>query len=196
VINEQPADVGMPTEKKPQVPAGFQTLMALAADAPKIEERFQAAVAAEQMARVLGRDDLWRKANIRACLNALGAPEYAERRREDLMALKKLKDRKGKEKAARPPRTKAERPPLAERKPRTPGTPDPRIPGVGSTLHASYRGKDYTAKVVADGIEYHGKVYGTLSAAGRVITGTKTLNGFLFFGLNPKKAPAKPATAS
>ena len=70
---------------------------------------------------------------------------------------------------------------------------DSRLPKTGTTITGKYHGKEYTAKVLADGVEYKGKVYGSVSKVGSIIMGGKACNGFVFFGLNdkPKKAPPK-----
>ncbi len=74
---------------------------------------------------------------------------------------------------------------------------DARLPKVGATIRGSYKGKDYEAKIVKDGVEYQGKIYGSVSSAGTAIT-KKTCNGYVFFGLNDgtkKKAPRAAVNA-
>jgi hypothetical protein len=63
---------------------------------------------------------------------------------------------------------------------RTPRTRDARLPGIGCTLQRSYKGRVVRVVVRADGFEYGGNLYRTLSAAARAITGTH-LNGYRFF---------------
>jgi hypothetical protein len=60
----------------------------------------------------------------------------------------------------------------------------PRIPNpaAGTRLTREYRGVPYTAIVGEGGIEYAGRVYGSLSEVAREITGTPW-NGPRFFGL-------------
>jgi hypothetical protein len=70
---------------------------------------------------------------------------------------------------------------------RTAATPiaavlDPRLPGVGTVLTRRYKGGEVRVKVAADGFEYAGDRYGSLSAVAKAVTGTHT-NGFLFFRL-------------
>ena len=59
---------------------------------------------------------------------------------------------------------------------------DPRLPEPGSFLIRKHGSKLVRAKVLKSGFAYEGKVYKTLSAVARRITG-KHWNGFLFFGL-------------
>ncbi len=67
---------------------------------------------------------------------------------------------------------------------------DPRIPPVGTVVSRVFDGKRHEVTVAADGFEYEGTTYKTLSAIALHITGTRW-NGFLFFNL---KRPAAPAT--
>ena len=60
---------------------------------------------------------------------------------------------------------------------------DDRLPPPGSVLTRKYKGRDVQVLVRADGFEYYGKVYPSLSAVAQEITGTH-INGFLFFRLN------------
>lgn len=59
---------------------------------------------------------------------------------------------------------------------------DPRLPAVGEEIARDYKGRSIVVKVREGGFEYEGKLYKSLSAIARVVTGTKW-NGFLFFGL-------------
>ena len=59
---------------------------------------------------------------------------------------------------------------------------DPRLPPVGSVLARLYRGQTVQVRVLADGFEYEGRVYPSLSAVAQHITSTHC-NGFLFFRL-------------
>ena len=63
---------------------------------------------------------------------------------------------------------------------------DPRLPKVGTVLRREFKGKEHTATVVADGFDYRGKRFGSLSSIAKTITGT-SWNGFGFFGLLSKK---------
>jgi hypothetical protein len=59
---------------------------------------------------------------------------------------------------------------------------DPRIPPVGQTVTREYRCRSVCVKILADGFEWNGRVYGSLSAVAWHATGTRW-NGYAFFGL-------------
>jgi hypothetical protein len=59
---------------------------------------------------------------------------------------------------------------------------DPRLPPVGTVLARVYRGQTVQVRVLADGFEFEGRVFPSLSAVAQHITGTHC-NGFLFFRL-------------
>jgi DUF2924 family protein len=70
---------------------------------------------------------------------------------------------------------------------------DRRLPDAGSVLRRVYRERSVEVKVLAEGFEYEGQRYASLSAIARVITGTRW-NGLLFFGLcKRRKAKAHAA---
>jgi hypothetical protein len=62
---------------------------------------------------------------------------------------------------------------------------DPRLPAAGTTLQRQYRERTIVVKILADGFEYDGKTYESLSSIASSVTGTRW-NGFSFFGLNKK----------
>ncbi|HYM11430.1 MAG TPA: DUF2924 domain-containing protein [Bryobacterales bacterium] len=62
---------------------------------------------------------------------------------------------------------------------------DPRLPAPGTLLVRRYQGKDVVVRVRQDGFECDGRLYSSLSAAVRAVTGTRW-NGFAFFGLGGK----------
>jgi len=64
---------------------------------------------------------------------------------------------------------------------------DPRLPSIGTTLERQYHGETISVKLLADGFEYDGKIYESLSSIASSVTGTRW-NGFSFFGLNKKGA--------
>ncbi len=64
---------------------------------------------------------------------------------------------------------------------------DPRLPSIGTTLERHYRGQTISVKVSAEGFQYEGKTYDSLSSIASSVTGTRW-NGFSFFGLNKKGA--------
>ena len=63
---------------------------------------------------------------------------------------------------------------------------DPRLPRPGSTLTRRYRGYEIRVTVLADGFEYDGRHYASLSALAREVTGQRW-NGLLFFGLTKRE---------
>jgi hypothetical protein len=59
---------------------------------------------------------------------------------------------------------------------------DDRLPPPGTVLTRKYKGGTVQVKILAQGFEYDGEVYGSLSAVAKAVTGSHC-NGFLFFGL-------------
>lgn len=55
-------------------------------------------------------------------------------------------------------------------------------PIAGTRLIREWQGIEHCATVLADGYEYQGRPYKSLSAVARAITGTRW-NGWVFFGL-------------
>lgn len=64
--------------------------------------------------------------------------------------------------------------------------PDRRLPAPGTLLTRTYRDKTIVVKVLAEGFEYEGQHYGSLSAVARAATGTRW-NGLLFFALAQRR---------
>lgn len=91
----------------------------------------------------------------------------------------------------------AEPAPAKAPRPRTAATParDPRLPSPGTVLERTFKGKVHKVTVRADGLEYAGKTYRSLTAAAKVATGYASISGTLFFGISHRKgAEPKPAT--
>jgi hypothetical protein len=59
---------------------------------------------------------------------------------------------------------------------------DPRLPPPGSWLERKYKGAEIRVAVVADGFEYEGQGYLSLSGIAKAITDSH-INGFKFFRL-------------
>lgn len=59
---------------------------------------------------------------------------------------------------------------------------DSRLPPPGNWIERPYKGRTVRVLVVADGFEYEGQRYKSLSAVAKAVTGSHT-NGFLFFRL-------------
>ncbi len=64
---------------------------------------------------------------------------------------------------------------------------DPRLPAPGTVLTRRYKGRLLEVEVLAEGLQFEGHVYRTLSAVAKVVTGAHW-NGFLFFGLRPNNS--------
>ena len=60
--------------------------------------------------------------------------------------------------------------------------PDDRLPPAGTVLTRKYKGVVLQVRVLADGFEYEGQVFPSLSAVAKHITGSHC-NGYLFFRL-------------
>ena len=65
---------------------------------------------------------------------------------------------------------------------RKPGRRDTRLPMPGTVISRDYKGSDVSVKILDRGFEHDGKVYRSLSAIAREVTGSHW-NGYLFFGL-------------
>jgi Protein of unknown function (DUF2924) len=59
---------------------------------------------------------------------------------------------------------------------------DPRVPAPGTQLIKQYKDKTLAVTVLEDGYQYEERVYKSLSAIARQVTGTQW-NGYVFFGL-------------
>ena len=60
---------------------------------------------------------------------------------------------------------------------------DPRLPSPGSLLTRSYKGQTIEVKVLTQDFEYQGRIFSSLSALAKEITGTHC-SGFWFFHLS------------
>ena len=63
---------------------------------------------------------------------------------------------------------------------RVPTPVDPRLPPPGTILTRPYKGQLVQVQVLTEGFAYAGRVYPSLSAVAKAVTGSHT-NGFLFF---------------
>jgi Protein of unknown function (DUF2924) len=61
-----------------------------------------------------------------------------------------------------------------------------RLPMPGTVITRSYKGRTLHVKVLAEGFEFEGELYKSLSAVAKRVTGTHW-NGYHFFGLTTKK---------
>lgn len=72
---------------------------------------------------------------------------------------------------------------------------DPRLPAIGTTHERVYLGKTLKLEALADGtFRFDGEIFKSVSGAAKKASGAKTVDGFLWWRLNPKDA--KPAKAS
>ena len=97
---------------------------------------------------------------------------------------------KSKPKAAAKKRQK----PAAPRTASASAEPRPRdlnAPAVGTTLKRTFKGQDLTIKVTADGYQFDGQTFASLTAVARHITGY-AISGPVFFKLVEPKAATKP----
>ena len=62
---------------------------------------------------------------------------------------------------------------------------DDRLPPPGTLLTREYKGRTCQVRVLADGFDYDGQVYRSLSAVAKAITGSHC-NGYFFFRLGVK----------
>jgi hypothetical protein len=63
---------------------------------------------------------------------------------------------------------------------------DPRVPAPGTQLVKHYKNETITVTVLEDGFQHGERVYKSLSAIARQVTGTQW-NGYSFFALSPRK---------
>jgi hypothetical protein len=76
--------------------------------------------------------------------------------------------------------------PVTIHPPENDGPGDSRLPVPGTTISRQYKGELIEVRILADGFEYAGDRYKSLSAVAKQITGTHC-NGFHFFRLGPKE---------
>lgn len=79
-------------------------------------------------------------------------------------------------------------PALAQQSRSTPerlATPDRRLPPIGTVVTRTYKGDVLQVTVRADGLEFRGRMYRSLSAVAKAATGSHC-NGYAFFGLAGK----------
>jgi hypothetical protein len=79
-----------------------------------------------------------------------------------------------------PPQSKASTMTSPPEDARLPAPVDPRLPPPGTILTRPYKGQRVQVQVLTDGFAYAGRVYASLSAVAKAITGSHT-NGYLFF---------------
>ena len=111
---------------------------------------------------------LWR-------LQALAEGDLSERARRRAAELARDADLR-----LNPPQSKANTTTPPPQPSSAPAPVDPRLPPPGTILTRPYKGQLVQVQVLTDGFAYAGRVYASLSAVAKAITGSHT-NGFLFF---------------
>lgn len=120
-------------------------------------------------------------------LQALAEGDLSERARQRAAELANDADlRIGPPQPPRSSRPKSRRPTEAAPATLLGSERDTRLPPPGTVLTRSYKGQLLQALVRSDGFEFEGRLYKSLSAAAKVITGSHC-NGFLFFFGNQRK---------
>ncbi len=76
-------------------------------------------------------------------------------------------------------------PPTAPSIARTRVATDSRLPPPGTTITRKYKGRTLLVTVLADGFEFEGQRYRSITAVAKAITGSH-MNGFRFFALEEK----------
>jgi hypothetical protein len=97
------------------------------------------------------------------------------------------KPKKPAAKPRKPPAAKRAAPAETTARPR-----DPNAPAIGTTLKRSFKGQDIAVKVTAEGFQYDGQTFKSISACARHICGYM-VSGPVFFRLVEPKRVAKAA---
>ncbi len=128
---------------------------------PALRERYREAFGKEASSH--NRDQLWRQVAWRIQEQELGGlSPGAQQKLEEL-------------KASMPSPAQLTSVPGGGRK-------DRRVPSPGTLLQRPYKGQMVEVRVTQDGFEHHGKVFRSLTAVAKEVTGAHW-NGFLFFNL-------------
>jgi len=83
------------------------------------------------------------------------------------------------------PRNKEQAPVIMQMPAASPA--DRRLPVLGTVISRVYKGCELQVRILAEGFEYEGERYKTLSAVAKHITG-QHMNGFLFFRLKGSRS--------
>lgn len=71
---------------------------------------------------------------------------------------------------------------------------DPRLPPAGTVIEKTYKGKSLKVEVLEVGFRFEKKVWRSLTAIAMAVTGAKSINGPLFFGI-AKRTPKATDTS-
>jgi hypothetical protein len=123
---------------------------------------------------------IWLVKRIIWRLQALAEGDLSERARRRAEELARDSDLRLNAPQRKDPPTAAE-PSVVPPEPMSmPAPVDPRLPPPGTILTRPYKGQQLHVQVLTDGFAYAGRVYPSLSAVAKAITGSHT-NGYLFF---------------
>ena len=110
-------------------------------------------------------------------LQALAEGDLSERARKRALEIANDADLR-----IRAPKSFLDAAPEREAQARITPSDDSRLPLAGTLLTRNYQGETIVVKVLDEGFEHGGEVFGSLSAVARKVTGTNW-NGYAFFGL-------------
>jgi hypothetical protein len=128
----------------------------------------------------------WLVKRIAWRMQALAEGDLSERARQRAAELARDADLR-----LNPPQLQTTAPTATPEPVRIPAPADPRLPPPGTILTRPYKGQLVQVHVLTDGFAYAGRVYASLSAVAKAITGSHC-NGFHFFrnSLNHNKESA------
>ena len=118
---------------------------------------------------------LWLVRRIAWRLQALAEGDLSQRARQRAAELARDADLR-----LNPPQRKATTTPPPPEQVRIPAPVDHRLPPPGTILTRPYKGQLVQVQVLTDGFAYAGRVYASLSAVAKAITGSHC-NGYHFF---------------
>jgi len=64
---------------------------------------------------------------------------------------------------------------------------DPRLPTPGTVITKQYKGRELRVMVREDGLELDGHMYGSATAMAKAVTGSRSINGWLFLGITKRR---------
>ncbi len=64
---------------------------------------------------------------------------------------------------------------------------DPRLPVPGTVITKTYKGRELCVVVRVDGLELDGTMYPSATALAKTVTGSKSINGWLFLGIAKRR---------
>ena len=123
----------------------------------------------------LASNRTWLVKRIAWRMQALAEGDLSERARRRAAELARDADLR-----LNPPPSKANVTPPPPQPTSIPAPVDQRLPPPGTILTRPYKGQLVQVQVLTEGFAYGGRVYASLSAVAKAITGSHT-NGFLFF---------------